>query len=181
MWLPPSLVEFSLTTARQQALATTLEHLTRNVTEKRTQLGPLNVELGTLERERSQRAHALATAQAELQATRTALGELQQQVDRGLLAQSVSQLQAREAALQQRLGQLDAELGRKTPLFERSVDVSREIATLDEQLRSLTQQRADLANELADLVTRIGEPGTEGRGASAAPETKDDVADVTGD
>jgi hypothetical protein len=94
----------------------------------------------------------------------------------------VTQLQEREAALQQQLSQLDAELGRKTPLFERSVDVSREIATLDEQLRSLTQQRANLADELADLVTRIEEPAPgEGRGAAAEPGTNDDVADVTGD
>ena len=62
------------------------------------------------------------------------------------------------------------------------MDVSREIATLDEQLRSLTQERANLADELADLVTRIEEPATgEGRGATAAPATNDDIADVTGD
>ena len=168
--------------ALANGMATTLEHLTMNVTEKRTALGALDVELGTLERERSQHAHALATEQAELQATRTALGKLQQELDRGLLAESVTELQKREAALQQRLSQLDAELGHNTPLFERSVDVSREIATLDEQLRSLTQERANLADELADLVTRIEEPATgEGRGATAAPATNDDIADVTGD
>jgi hypothetical protein len=80
------------------------------------------------------------------------------------------------------MSQLDAELGRKTPLFERSVDVSREIATLDQQLRSLTQQRANLADELAELVTRIEEPAaSEGRGATAAPRTRDDLAGVSGD
>jgi chromosome segregation ATPase len=163
-------------------LATTLEQLTKNVTEKRAELGSLDLELGTLERERSQRAHALATVQAELEATRTTFDQLQEHLDKALLAKSVAELQEREAALQRELSELDAELAHKEPLFERSVDVSREIATLDEQLRSLTEQRANLADELADLVTRIEQPATgERSGAKVEPGANGNVARAADD
>jgi hypothetical protein len=66
-------------------------------------------------------------------------------------------------------------------LFDRSVDVSREIATLDEQLRSLTEQRSGLANELADLVSQIGQPPAGARSdAESAPNASDDKAKVAG-
>jgi chromosome segregation ATPase len=160
----------SQTKARQEALTTTAEALTRNVTEKRAALGALDLQLGTLERDRSQRAHELATVQAELGATRTALDQLQAQLDKALLAQSVAELETREAALQDELTNLDAELAHKQPLFERSVDLSREIATLDERLRSLIAQRADLAGEFTDVVDRIEQPAAgAGNNAQAEP------------
>ena len=107
--------------------------------------------------------------EAELAATRTARDQAQEQLDKALLAQSVAELQAREAGLREQLVNLDAELAHKGPLFARSIALSREIATLDEQLRSLTAQRADRAGEFGDLVTRIGQPAP-GQGAGARPE-----------
>ena len=70
----------------------------------------------------------------------------------------MAELQARQAALQEQLTSLNAELAHKKPLFARSVDLSREIATLDEQLRSLTAQRAERAKEFSDVVTGIRQP-----------------------
>ena len=101
--------------------------------------------------------------QSELDTTQTLLKETQEQLDKALLAQSVGELQAREADLHKQLDELEAELAHKGPLFDRSIDVSREIATLDQQLRSLTEQRSGLANELADLVSRIEQPVAGGR------------------
>jgi chromosome segregation ATPase len=172
----------SQTGTRQQALTTTLEELTRSATQKRAELGALNLELGTLERERSQRAHELATVQAELGATRTALDQLRQQLDKALLAQSVAELQTRQTALREQLAKLNAELAHKEPLFERGVDLSREIATLDERLRSLTAQRANLANEFTDVVGRIEQPAAgERSGAQAEPGSTEGVARVAGE
>jgi chromosome segregation ATPase len=160
----------SKTGARQEALTGTLDQLTKSVAEKRAALGALNLELGTLERDRSHRANDLAAVEAELAATRTNLDQVRAQLDKALLAQSVAELQARQAALQQQLTSLDAELAHKKPLFARSVDLSREIATFDEQLRSLTAQRAERAKEFSDVVTRIEQPAP-GQGAGARQET----------
>jgi chromosome segregation ATPase len=159
----------SQTGAREQALNTTLEQLTKGTTEKRAELGKLNLELGALARDRSHSAHELAGVQAELAAARAARDQVQEQLDKALLAQSVTELQTREAALREQLANLDAELAHKIPLFARSVDLSREIAALDEQLRSLTAQRAERAGEFSDLATRIGQPAS-GQGAGARPE-----------
>jgi chromosome segregation ATPase len=159
----------SRTGAREQALTTTLEQLGKDTTEKRAELGQINLELGTLERDRSHRAHELASVQAELTAARATRDQLQAQLDKALLAQTVAELQTREAALREQLSSLDAELAHKGPLFARSVDLSREIAALDEQLRSLSEQRADRAGEFSDLVTRIGRPAP-AQGAGARPE-----------
>ena len=108
--------------------------------------------------------------EAQLAATRKNLDQVQAQLDKALLAQSVANLQARQAALQEQLTSLDVELTHKKPLFARSVDLSREIATFDEQLRSLTAQRAERAKEFSDVVTRIEQPAP-GQGAGARQET----------
>jgi chromosome segregation ATPase len=173
----------SLRTAqtREQQLQAQIEKLTNTETEKRAVLGALNLEVGTLERERAQRATDLASVRAALEATQTLLADTQEQLDKALLAQSVAELQSRESDLQKEIDDLDAELAHKGPLFDRSVDVSREIATLDEQLRSLTEQRSGLANELADLVSQIGQPPADARSdAEAAPNASDDKAKVAG-
>ena len=173
----------SLSTAqlRAQQLQTQIEELANTETEKRAILGALNLEVGTLERERAKRATALAGVQSELGTTQTLLKETQEQLDKSLLAKSVGELQAREADLHKQLDDLDAELAHKGPLFDRSIDVSREIATLDEQLRSLTEQRAGLADELADLMSRIEEPaGGAQRGAQGGSELAPERASVAG-
>ncbi|MGH6903638.1 MAG: hypothetical protein ACREIR_12965 [Geminicoccaceae bacterium] len=154
---------------RDEGLRTQIGELTSTETEKRAVLGALNLQIGTLDRERAQRATALAGVQSELDTTQTLLKETQEQLDKSLLAKSVGELQAREADLHKQLDELEAELAHKGPLFDRSIDVSREIATLDQQLRSLTEQRSGLANELADLVSRIEQPAGARRDAQAAP------------
>ena len=165
---------------RAQELRKQIEELANTETEKRAILGALNLEIGTLERERAKRATELAGVQAELQTTQTLLAETQEQLDKSLLARSVTDLQARQAELQVRLEALDAELAHKGPLFDRSIDVSREIATLDEQLRSLTEQRAGLADELAELMSRIEEPAQGAQrgaqGGSGPPPKRANVA-----
>jgi chromosome segregation ATPase len=161
---------------RDEGLRTQIEKLTGTETEKRTALGALNLQIGTLERERAQRATALASVQSELDTTQARLKETQEQLDKALLAQSVGELQARESDLRKQLDDLEAELAHKGPLFDRSIDVSREIATLDQQLRSLTEQRSDLANELADLVSRIGQPAAGARREAQAEPAADRAA-----
>jgi chromosome segregation ATPase len=169
------------TQLRAQEVRSKIEELDRTDTEKRTVLGALNLEIGTLDRQRAQRATALAGVQAELETTQARLVETRAQLDQALLAKSVAELQARETDLEAKLNDLDAELAHKGPLFDRSVDVSREIATLDAQLRSLTEQRVGLADELADLVTQIGQPPDGARGdARAAPNAASDEAKVAG-
>jgi hypothetical protein len=92
----------------EQRLREEIEDLANTETEKRAILGALDLEVGTLERERSQRATDLAGVQAELQTTRTLLAETQEQLDKALLASSVAELQAREAALRAREAELEA-------------------------------------------------------------------------
>jgi chromosome segregation ATPase len=166
---------------RAQQLQTQIEELANTETEKRAILGALNLELGTLERERAKRATALAGVQGQLQTTQTLLAETKEQLDKALLARSVADLRAREAELQTRLDALNAELAHKGPLLDRSIDVSREIATLDQQLRSLTEQRTGLADELADLMSRIEEPaGGAQRGAQGETGPTPERASVVG-
>jgi chromosome segregation ATPase len=162
---------------RDEGLRTQIEELTSTETEKRAVLGALNLQIGTLERERAQRATALAGVQSELDTTQTLLKETQEQLDKSLLAKSVGELQAREADLHKQVDELEAELAHKGPLFDRSIDVSREIATLDQQLRSLTEQRSGLADELADLVSRIEQPVAGGRRDAQAEPAADRAAD----
>ena len=164
---------------REQQLQKAVGELGNTETEKRAVLGALNLQVGTLDRQRAQRATALAGVQSELDTTQTLLKETQEQLDKALLAQSVGELQAREADLHKQLDGLEAELAHKGPLFDRSIDVSREIATLDQQLRSLTEQRSGLANELADLISRIEQPVAGGR-RDAQAEPAADRARVAG-
>jgi chromosome segregation ATPase len=165
----------------EQKLQQQIADLTNTETEKRAILGALNLEIGTLQRERAQRATDLAGVQAQLKTTQTLLSETQEQLDKALLASSVQDLQARETDLQANLERLDAELAHKGPLFDRSIDVSREIATLDQQLRSLTEQRAGLADELADLVGKIAQPAAGAqRDTQAQPDASQDQATVAG-
>jgi chromosome segregation ATPase len=164
---------------REQQLQKAVEALGNTETEKRAVLGALNLQVGTLDRQRAQRATALAGVQSELDTTQTLLKETRGQLDKALLAQSVGELQAREADLRKQLDGLEAELAHKGPLFDRSIDVSREIATLDQQLRSLTEQRSGLANELADLISRIEQPVAGGR-RDAQAEPAADRARVAG-
>lgn len=164
---------------QEEQLRATIDELSGTATEKRATVGALNLQIGTLERERAQRAATLARVQSELDTTQTLLKETQEQLDKALLAKSVGELQAREADLHKQVGELEAELAHKGPLFDRSVDVSRKIATLDQQLRSLTEQRSGLANELADLVSQIDQPVAGGR-RDAQAEPRADRARVAG-
>jgi chromosome segregation ATPase len=161
---------------REEQLRGQIGQLGATETEKRTALGALNLQIGTLERERAQRATALVSVQSELDTTQARLKETQEQLDKALLAQSVGELQAREADLRKQLDDLEAELAHKGPLFDRSIDVSREITTLDQQLRSLTEQRSGLANELADLVSRIEQPVAGARREAQAEPAADRAA-----
>ena len=157
--------------ARQQALTASLDQLTKSVDEKRTALGALNLELGTLERDRSHRANDLATVEAELAATRTNLDQVQAQLDKALLAQSVADLQARQATLQEQLTKPRRRARRTRSRCSRaaSISVGRSRHSTSSCARSpLSVPSAP--SEFSDVVTRIEQPAP-GPSAGAGQET----------